>query len=76
MINESERLARLFCENKWPVMAFLDSHQPNKPEDPYPPHCISGTDESNLVPGAYLLASPFFSIHEFRTYIYKYINVS
>jgi nicotinamidase-related amidase len=51
MINESTRLAKLFCEKKLPVMAFLDSHQPNKPEDPYPPHCIAGTDESNLVPG-------------------------
>ncbi|KAG6675856.1 hypothetical protein I3842_15G125900 [Carya illinoinensis] len=50
MIKESERLARLFCEKKWPIMAFLDSHHPNKPEDPYPPHCIVGTDESNLVP--------------------------
>ncbi|GAU30541.1 hypothetical protein TSUD_65510 [Trifolium subterraneum] len=50
MINESTRLAKLFCEKKLPVMAFLDSHQPNKPEDPYPPHCIAGTDESNLVP--------------------------
>lgn len=55
MINESERLARLFCEKKWPIMAFLDSHHPNKPEDPYPPHCIAGTDESNLVPGILLL---------------------
>ncbi|KAK2437265.1 nicotinamidase [Trifolium repens] len=50
MINESTRLAKLFCEKKLPVMAFLDSHQPNKPEDPYPPHCIAGTDESNLLP--------------------------
>ncbi|XP_057749338.1 nicotinamidase 1-like [Arachis stenosperma] len=50
MINESERLARLFCDKKLPVMAFLDSHHPNKSEDPYPPHCIVGTDESNLVP--------------------------
>ncbi|CAL5213571.1 unnamed protein product [Lathyrus oleraceus] len=50
MISESARLARLFCEKKLPVMAFLDSHQPNKPEEPYPPHCIAGTDESNLVP--------------------------
>lgn len=50
MINESAALARLFCEKKLPIMAFLDSHQPNKPEDPYPPHCIAGTDESNLVP--------------------------
>jgi len=52
MINESARLARLFCEKKLPIMVFLDSHQPNKPEDPYPPHCIAGTDESNLVPGS------------------------
>ncbi|XP_038886970.1 nicotinamidase 1-like [Benincasa hispida] len=51
MIEESTRIARLFCEKKWPVMAFLDSHQPNKPEQPYPPHCILGSDESNLVPG-------------------------
>ncbi|GMY38980.1 nicotinamidase 1-like [Fagus crenata] len=50
MINESERLARLFCEKKWPIMAFLDSHHPDKPEEPYPPHCFAGTDESNLVP--------------------------
>ncbi|KAF5444223.1 hypothetical protein F2P56_036712 [Juglans regia] len=50
MINESERLARLFCEKKWPILAFIDSHHPDKPEVPYPPHCIAGTDESNLVP--------------------------
>ncbi|KAJ8758851.1 hypothetical protein K2173_002630 [Erythroxylum novogranatense] len=50
MINESARLAKQFCEKGWPVMAFLDSHHPDKPEDPYPPHCIAGTDESNLVP--------------------------
>ncbi|KAK7363068.1 hypothetical protein VNO77_05197 [Canavalia gladiata] len=50
MINESARLARLFCEKKLPVMAFLDTHHPNKPEYPYPPHCLAGTDESNLVP--------------------------
>ncbi|KAF8044199.1 hypothetical protein BT93_A2243 [Corymbia citriodora subsp. variegata] len=50
MVEESSRLARWFCGKKWPVLAFLDSHQPDKPEDPYPPHCITGTDESNLVP--------------------------
>ncbi|GKV02332.1 hypothetical protein SLEP1_g14785 [Rubroshorea leprosula] len=55
MINESARLAKLFCEKKLPVMAFLDTHQPNKPEEPYPPHCITGTDESNLVPGHFSL---------------------
>ncbi|KAK8508515.1 hypothetical protein V6N13_130698 [Hibiscus sabdariffa] len=50
MINESARLARLFCDKNLPVMAFLDSHHPDKPEHPYPSHCIAGTDESNLVP--------------------------
>ncbi|XP_059647988.1 nicotinamidase 1-like [Cornus florida] len=50
MINESARLARVFCDKKWPVLAFLDSHHPDKLEHPYPPHCITGTDESNLVP--------------------------
>ncbi|KAK9231472.1 hypothetical protein WN943_021707 [Citrus x changshan-huyou] len=50
MVDESVRLARVFCEKKWPVFAFLDTHYPDVPEPPYPPHCISGTDESNLVP--------------------------
>ncbi|XWS41657.1 hypothetical protein CRYUN_Cryun17cG0101100 [Craigia yunnanensis] len=50
MVEESVRLARLFCEKKLPVFAFLDSHHPDIPEHPYPPHCIAGTDESRLVP--------------------------
>ncbi|CAL5377664.1 unnamed protein product [Camellia sinensis] len=50
MINESARLAKVFCNKKWPILAFLDSHHPGKLEHPYPPHCIIGTDESNLVP--------------------------
>lgn len=51
MIEESGELAKLFCDKKWPVLAFLDSHQPGKLEHPYPAHCIVGTEESNLVPG-------------------------
>ncbi|KAI5669755.1 hypothetical protein M9H77_19608 [Catharanthus roseus] len=50
MVDESVRLAKVFCEKKWPVFAFLDSHHPDIPEHPYPPHCIVGTDESKLVP--------------------------
>ncbi|KAJ4714558.1 nicotinamidase 1-like [Melia azedarach] len=50
MVDESVRLARMFCEKKWPVFAFLDSHHPDVPEPPYPPHCINGTDEAKLVP--------------------------
>ncbi|CAO2815773.1 unnamed protein product [Amaranthus hypochondriacus] len=50
MIKESERLARVFCKNNWPIMAFIDSHHPDVPEHPYPPHCLAGSEESNLVP--------------------------
>ncbi|XP_074285991.1 nicotinamidase 1-like [Silene latifolia] len=50
MIVEAERVARMFCEKSWPVMAFIDSHHPDVPEHPYPPHCLTGSDESNLVP--------------------------
>ncbi|CAN4114833.1 unnamed protein product [Withania somnifera] len=50
MVDESVKLAKIFCEKKWPIYALLDSHNPNVPEPPYPPHCISGTDESKLVP--------------------------
>ncbi|XP_050205892.1 nicotinamidase 1 [Mercurialis annua] len=50
MVEESVKLARIFCDNKWPVFAFLDSHHPDIPEIPYPRHCIAGTDEANLVP--------------------------
>jgi len=51
MVDESVRVARVFCEKNWPVFAFLDSHHPDVPEHPYPPHCIIGTDEAKLVPG-------------------------
>lgn len=50
MIAESDRLARAFAERGWPVLAFLDTHEPGKPEPPYPPHCERGTGEENLVP--------------------------
>ncbi|KAL2936750.1 Nicotinamidase 1 [Bienertia sinuspersici] len=49
MIREAERLAKLFSEKNWPIMAFLDSHHPDVPEFPYPPHCLAGSEESNLV---------------------------
>lgn len=50
MIAETDRLARRFSELGWPILAFLDSHTPGKPEPPYPPHCEMGTGEENLVP--------------------------
>lgn len=53
MVDESVRLAKAFCEKNWPIYAVLDSHHPDIPEHPYPPHCIAGTDESKLVPGIF-----------------------
>lgn len=50
MVEETERLARRFVKARWPVLAFLDTHEPGKPEPPYPPHCERGTGEENLVP--------------------------
>ena len=50
MVSESDRLARTFVEQGWPVLAFLDTHEPGKPEPPYPPHCEKGTGEEELVP--------------------------
>ncbi|CAA2967811.1 nicotinamidase 1-like [Olea europaea var. sylvestris] len=50
MVDESVKLAKMFCEKKWPIYALLDTHHPDIPEPPYPPHCLAGTDESKLVP--------------------------
>ncbi len=50
MIAETDRLARAFAANGWPILATLDTHEPGKPEPPYPPHCEKGTGEEDLVP--------------------------
>ncbi len=50
MVEETDRLARTFLEQRRAVLAFLDTHDPDRPEPPYPPHCIRGTGEENLVP--------------------------
>jgi len=50
MVAETDRIARAFCERKMPVLAFLDTHDPGKPEPPYPLHCERGTGEEELVP--------------------------
>ncbi|KAL1193386.1 Nicotinamidase 1 [Cardamine amara subsp. amara] len=57
MVDETAKLAREFCNRKWPVFALLDSHHPDIPENPYPPHCIIGTEESELVPALKWLES-------------------
>jgi nicotinamidase-related amidase len=50
MIQETDRLAKRFAAQKRPIMVFLDTHEPGKPEFPYPLHCEAGTGEENLVP--------------------------
>jgi nicotinamidase-related amidase len=50
MVEETDRLARAFSKEGRPILAFLDTHVPGKPEPPYPPHCEAGTGEENLVP--------------------------
>jgi nicotinamidase-related amidase len=50
MVDETDRLAKVFSQGKRPILAFLDSHTPGKAEPPYPPHCEIGTGEENLVP--------------------------
>ena len=50
MIAETDRLARRFVQAEWPICASLDSHDPAKPEPPYPPHCLAGTGHDELVP--------------------------
>lgn len=50
MISETDRLARWFQKNTLPIFVFKDTHEPDRPEPPYPPHCVRGTGEENLVP--------------------------
>ena len=50
MILESDRLAKAFLAEEMPVLAFLDTHEPGKPEPPYLPHCEKGSGEEKLVP--------------------------
>jgi nicotinamidase-related amidase len=50
MVLETDRISKLFSQRGLPILAFLDTHFPDKPEPPYPAHCIVGTGEENLVP--------------------------
>ncbi|QHO59248.1 hypothetical protein HN51_013518 [Arachis hypogaea] len=50
MVDATVRLSKVFAQKNWPILAFLDNHHPDIPEPPYPPHCIAGTHEANLVP--------------------------
>lgn len=50
MVSETDGLARAFTAEGRPVLAFLDTHCPGKPEPPYPPHCEEGSGQEELVP--------------------------
>jgi nicotinamidase-related amidase len=56
MVEETNRLARQFVAHGLPIVAFLDYHQADRPEPPYPPHCIVGSGEEELVPELQWLA--------------------
>jgi nicotinamidase-related amidase len=63
MIAETDRLARTFEARALPIAVFLDWHATDRPEPPYPPHCLAGTAEAELVPElAWLEASPATTI--------------
>lgn len=49
MVVEINRLASEFAAARKPILAFLDTHEPGKPEPPYPPHCERGSGEENFV---------------------------
>lgn len=50
MVAETDALARRFLGAGRPALVSLDSHDPRKPEPPYPPHCLKGTGDDQLVP--------------------------
>ena len=50
MVQETDRIARRFAGDKRPILVFLDTHEPGKPEFPYPLHCERGSGEDELMP--------------------------
>jgi nicotinamidase-related amidase len=50
IINDNVELIKDFTKRGQPVIAFRDAHEPDSKEFAfYPPHCIKGTAESELV---------------------------
>eukprot|EP00850_Spirogloea_muscicola_P023263 SM000343S12819 [mRNA] locus=s343:84749:86256:+ [translate_table: standard] len=43
MVAETAALAAAFAKRRWPALAFLDTHAADRPEPPYPPHCLEAT---------------------------------
>ncbi len=49
MIQETVKLAKIFENQSIPIALFLDNHIDDRPEHPFPPHCIKGTGEENII---------------------------
>jgi nicotinamidase-related amidase len=49
MVEQTDQLAREFVSRDLPIIVLLDTHEPGKPEPPYPPHCEKGSGEEELV---------------------------
>ncbi|GLK55531.1 nicotinamidase-related amidase [Methylopila capsulata] len=50
MVAAVAETARRFLDAGRPVFALLDTHEPGRPEPPYPPHCERGSGQERLVP--------------------------
>ena len=49
MVDVCDQRARAFLKRKRPVFVFLDCHRPDQKEPPYPPHCVRGSGEEEIV---------------------------
>ena len=49
MIKETVKLAKIFDDQLMPITLFLDNHEDDRPEQPFPPHCIKGTGEEKII---------------------------
>lgn len=58
-IADEYRRLRKELGDKLQVLVFLDTHEADIPEPPYPPHCIAGTGEETIDPDlAFILMQP------------------
>lgn len=49
IIDAVDLLARQFSAKRAPIYIVRDQHERDRPEPPYPPHCIRGSGHENLV---------------------------
>jgi len=49
MIDKIDDLAKIAVKKALPILALRDSHRTDQNEAPYPPHCLEGTGDDELV---------------------------